>query len=236
VNAAPSEKSSAPALEGGLRILDLLRESSDGRSFGEINAALPQSKATVVRLIHVLIDMDYVVKHQQKPRYYLGPRMATVQPEAERIKRWVMRSESLLKRLSDETECTAVLFSWNGHFCQSVAKAMHSNSIVMQPVGGIDSDFTSSPWGWIVLSDLKPGSRHGVDQRRIDEYRSKGYALDSGTAFPSIYRIAMPITSDGITVGFLGVGSMADTMSDTRISDVVSQMEHCVEKVATHWA
>lgn len=235
----------APALEGGLTILDRLFDSPEGMSFSEIEKALPQSKATVVRLLKVMINYNYVIRHRRTGNYIIGPKMTRISGDSIVIREWLSFASPLIEELKNRLENTVILFYWNGFYCQSVLKKMHPNSIVMQEVGSIDTRFTDSPWGWIILAeeedtDIVAGKKvkrmsridSVVKPEWILNYKNRGFAYDDTIVFPGVRRLAVPVfTSAGTFYGLLGIGGTVSNIEDNKIKSIVSTMKEYAGKL-----
>ncbi|MBD3314635.1 MAG: helix-turn-helix domain-containing protein [Chitinivibrionales bacterium] len=65
----PRPEHSAPALENGLRILEMLAATDQPIGFNRIAENLSVSRASVVRLLRVLQKSDYVIKDEESGKY-----------------------------------------------------------------------------------------------------------------------------------------------------------------------
>jgi DNA-binding IclR family transcriptional regulator len=238
----------APALEGGLTILDMLVRMPDGLSFTDIEQALPQSKATVVRLLKIMVQRGYVLRHALRGRYYPGPKLLNSALIDVKPRIWAKHAEPLLEQITAQTANTSILFHWNGFGMQSLVKRLHPESIAMQELGNIDTSFVDSPWGWIVIAtffsslsykELSRRSRFGLEFKpgRLDFYREHGFAFDDRIVYPSFRRLAVPVlTPDGTFVGILGVGGTVQSISDKNLANYVDVMHHGALKLGKLWS
>ncbi|QDU84511.1 Transcriptional regulator KdgR [Planctomycetes bacterium Pla163] len=66
---------SAPALEKGLDILELLSLRDDGLSQRQLADALGRTVGEIYRMLSCLVDRDYVALEKPGDRYFLGPKL-----------------------------------------------------------------------------------------------------------------------------------------------------------------
>ncbi|MCF6175235.1 MAG: helix-turn-helix domain-containing protein [Victivallaceae bacterium] len=208
-----NDKSLAPALERGLEIIEYIGRADNPVSFTELVTATAIPKATLSRLLKVLLSTGYL---ENSPNgYQPGAKCNILGQCAVVIDLLILHGKTAVKAVCVATECTCLLFYWNGEFTQVVSKAMHPESIAMQPEGNISADFIYPPWGWLFLDDLETSPvikalhQEFMDspryRQRINYYHENGFTLD--TATPHVVRLGAPIKNrTGKIVGALGLG------------------------------
>ena len=212
-----SAKSSAPALDAGLDVLEFLSLRKEA-GFNELCNILPMSKASVSRILKTLSERGYVRKDSHSGKWLPGPRIGMAgmsMPISE-----ILRTEApkILKSLVDVTGNTAICVYWNGEEFQVVAKEQRDGSIAMIEVGTISRDLSRFPWGWLFFLSLDKDARrkamkHFEDatlfKRRIEPWRKHidetGFAFDDHEIYPNRMRFGAAIYDvNGRIIGALG--------------------------------
>ncbi|MDP5029232.1 IclR family transcriptional regulator [Paraglaciecola sp.] len=103
---------SAPALEKGLDILELLSNESEGLSIGEITTRLKRSVGELFRMLVVLQQRGYVSLEPGSDRYVLTLRMFGLAHRFPPVKRLTSVAAPVLRRLSYDIEqsCHLVIY------------------------------------------------------------------------------------------------------------------------------
>jgi DNA-binding IclR family transcriptional regulator len=103
---------SAPALEKGLDIMELLAAEAEGLNIGEITKRLNRSVGELFRMLVVLQQRGYVSLEQGSDRYTLTLKMFGLAHRFPPVKRLTSVSAPVLRRLSYDIEqsCHLVLY------------------------------------------------------------------------------------------------------------------------------
>jgi DNA-binding IclR family transcriptional regulator len=208
-----SDKSLAPALEHGLELIEYIGRADNPVSFTELFDTTAIPKATLSRLLRVLLSTGYLEKNGRG--YQSGIKCNILGQRTAIIDLLMLHGQTTIEAVCKATECTCLLLYWNGEFTQVFRKAAHPESIVMQPVDNISTDFIYPPWGWLFLAadetslTIKASNQEFMNsieyQHKITYYHENGFTLD--TANPHIVRLGAPIkNSTGGIVGALGLG------------------------------
>lgn len=238
-------KSSVPALERGLSIIEVVAAASSPLGFAEIVAQFELPTATAARILKVLQERGYVHKSPDGG-YVPGEKInlcdALQRPEAALLQ----KGNESLKALCQATGNTAILLSWDGARTKCLAKHTNERSLVMQAVGNVEYDLSNIPWGWVVAcflpDDVLERSReymrfpqmllpHRETFRR--QLAEAGYLLlDQEETM--VRRLSSPVfDAGGRLVGALGVGGNyttipADSMS--RIGRMLSEQAELLSR------
>lgn len=230
----PEKKSQAPALDGGLNILEALAEnSSSGLALNEILKLLTVSKSTALRLIKVLRERKYILKDRITGKYIPGPRMSLLGFDSPIVKVIQEKSTPILLSLSQKAgdNNTLIAIYFTGMQMQTVNKIQPENSMTMMDVGTIRGDFSHGPWGWIfyhfmddvqkILADKKITLKELFKTRFpvwMKYYEKNGYCFDKHEIYSHIRRLAAPFFGPkGKILGAIGMGGTPITMPDREV-------------------
>lgn len=97
---APPPRYSAPALEKGLDILELLADEEQGLSQAEIARAMGRSVSEIFRMIVVLTERGYVAQDPETDRYSLTTKLFEVANRTPLIRRLTALAGPLMRRMT----------------------------------------------------------------------------------------------------------------------------------------
>lgn len=106
---AKSARYSAPALEKGLDILELLAKEERGLSQSDIARAMGRSVGEIFRMLVVLTERGYVVQDPDTDRYGLTTKLFEVAHQTPLIKRLTALAGPLMRKLTAEINQSAHL-------------------------------------------------------------------------------------------------------------------------------
>lgn len=107
--AEPTRKYSAPALEKGLDILELLANEEAGLSQAEIARRLARSVSEIFRMLVVLQERGYVAQSALTERYVLTTRLFEVAHRTPPIRRLTTLAEPVMQKLTGRVNQSAHL-------------------------------------------------------------------------------------------------------------------------------
>ena len=206
-------KTAAPALDRGLDILELVaRRSTLG--YGAIVDTLGLPTASAARLLKRLCHRGYLTKDSETGNYRMGASVKALLPRQIARRRLLEIAAPVLRYLRDESRQTAIMFHWNGHAWECIAKELHETSVTMQQVGEIRVDVFEYPWGCFAYSQLKKEKRKLVLNvspmvaSRLEGhaamYCEKGYVAELSDY---LNRFTVPINDEnGDLIGALAMG------------------------------
>ncbi|CUH84145.1 IclR family transcriptional regulator [Thalassovita mediterranea] len=134
-------KYSAPALEKGLDIIELLSISGSGMSQGDIAKALDRSQSEIYRMLSTLVQRGYVIRSVEDDLYSLSLKLFAVSQRLPPVERLL---EIAIPRMRVITKR-----AW-----QSCHMGMESNGSIVIVAS------VSSPWSWGL--SLRAGSVVGL--------------------------------------------------------------------------
>jgi DNA-binding IclR family transcriptional regulator len=103
MDAKPVKKYSAPALEKGLDILELLSKESTAYSTSTIAERLGRSNAEIYRMILVLEQRGYIEKSEDIDGYQVTRKLLQLGTEHEPIKDILEYAQPIMRELADKT-------------------------------------------------------------------------------------------------------------------------------------
>ena len=237
-------KYSAPALENGLDILELLSQHPAGLSFTEIMHQVETSKSTIIRLLKVLVNRNYICQNNSG-RYIPGPTMALA---GKSTKFDLLRhySQPLLEKLAgSQIGTTAVLIGFTGLEMIVLNRLKMEEAVYMQEQGTVRKDFSYAPWAWIFYSDMTENQKKEVEPnistrnfasrlaKWMDYYDQHGYCFDREYFWSHIRRIAAPVKDgSGAIVAAMAVGGNKITMPDSVVDDMGKRLVDCADKLS----
>lgn len=102
--AATKEKSSVPAVEKALDVLEVLADSPQGMTMNEIVEALDRTMGELYRVVVYLAERGYLEQQADTGRYALSMRLFELSHRHEPTERLIRNALPLLERLSFRTE------------------------------------------------------------------------------------------------------------------------------------
>ncbi|NOU97281.1 helix-turn-helix domain-containing protein [Paenibacillus sp. LMG 31456] len=234
--------SSAPGLESGLRILEILRELEEA-SFLQLKQQLDLSPASLSRYLKTLSNNECVEKNERQ-HYVLGRTWRRLQSSLTET-----HFEPIIATALEDVSSTLGITSlWiriiNGNMiCQH--KRTVPEGLAMQDVGSERTDYMIHPWGFLFLASQKEDYRRFLIENAsvsplfhdyrppsevllhyISEAENEGISDDLGTIFPHVRRIAVPILREGKMVAAIAVGMIGTTFPEDRIQNIKSCLQN----------
>ncbi|MDQ0470814.1 IclR family transcriptional regulator [Labrys wisconsinensis] len=200
---------SAPALDKGLDILELLAARESGLSMKAIADELGRSKSEIFRMLMVLLDRGYIARDAATDEFTLTNRLFNLGLRTPRVKDLLSRAAPILRQLAEEC----------GHSPHLVV-VHHGETVTIAAVsGGADMSFTlklgygrvavDATSGQVILAFQPPEvRRHMVEESRrlldrdLDEgelgeaferIREQGYEMHESRDFVGITDICCPV-------------------------------------------
>ncbi len=196
----------APALERGLQLIELISCYDYPLSFTELEKLTNIPKATLNRLLKVLCGMNYLEKNPEG-KYIPGSRCGIVGVPDDIETAMRKYGQEIVQHVCKLTDNTCILFYWNGKQTRVKAKEMHEMSLSMQPLDNVSADYRKTPWGWLFLSCPELSPEIKVDRKaflhQYEFYLEHGFMLDRQA---HSVRLAAAVTAGNKTAGALGLG------------------------------
>jgi len=125
----PAQSYSAPALEKGLDILELLAETGEPMSTRRISEALGRSKSEIFRMVHVLMRRGYLIRESENEGLYLSRRLFDLGIRTPRGRQLVSVVLPHMERFSQST----------GHVAHLVVLSRGETVVVAKTAGDLDA-------------------------------------------------------------------------------------------------
>jgi len=203
------------AVQKAVAVLNLFTSQEPELTLGEVAERLDMSRATAYRYLVTLRTTDLLAYEPSRGVYTLGVKTldyaSVVQDSALFTSAFVRRAEPVLRRLSEETDYTAVASVWNGDSPVLVRVGTHVRRMVViaMPLYSCLPVFDSAQ-GRIFLAFSEEARRtHGTDPRlrdlepeleraRNEKFVSHDAPTDGGTT-----TMAVPVLVDDTLVGVI---------------------------------
>lgn len=165
--------------------------------------------------------------------------MALLRPGDALRLRLAATAPAILSALKESCHNTVTLFYRQVDAYECFLKELHPDGLAMQPIGAVNADLCSPPWGWVLLAAWtperiqdhirsnpqytahlarRPGPPDAFILERIEEYRARGFAFDDQSAREGLRRMGVPVVDRrGELVAALG---MAGTLQSIKLEDV----------------
>ncbi len=200
-----------PALERGLRIIELLAENNDGLRFVEIQNEIKIPKPSLSRLLRVLVENSYLTKSQGG--YRLGNKFLYLSLSLIRDLDLRKKAYPHLIKLKEQTNETVELEILEGTSLIVIEKIESEESIrLFSQIGGKYTHLHATAPGKVVLAymldqELKSYiEKHGLVKitkntitnlsllkKHLTIIRQKGVAFDDQEMREGVRRIAAPV-------------------------------------------
>lgn len=224
------------SLARGLKILDLLDQAPDGLGITELAEALGVDKGSASRLVATLAQYGYAERDPITRRYHLGPQVVSLSRSV--LTRLPLREAArpFLRQLMERSgECAhlAILAQGKALYIDQVESpaTLRVNAAV-----GTMNPLHCTALGKILLafgnleipSPLETFTANtitdpGVLQRRLDEIRLLGYAVDDEEFDPGVRCIAAPVFDfRGKAAGAIGISGPSTRMTTDRLPELAA--------------
>lgn len=235
-SALTAGQSDVPALQKGLRVLEVLAENG-GMSSVEIERATGLNKAMVFRILRALRNNGYVELNEATRLHSLGLRFLGLGSAVSSRLDIVRVSKELLDNLRDEHQETINLGTIRDAQVIYLAMAESQRSLRMSTSVGRRDSIHSTSIGKSMLAWMKPAERDQLVRARplskqttftitnvatllgqLDVVRDRGYAIDDEESELGARCIGVPILdSEGQPIAALSVSGPASRMVDDRL-------------------
>ena len=203
----PTRRYSAPALEKGLDILELLASEEQGLTQSEIARALDRSVGEIFRMLVVLQERGYVAQDPDTDRYGLTTFLFEIAHRTPSVKRLTALAGPLMQKLSRQSNQSVHLTVQSGDAVLVVGQVDPVANNVLSVRLGARIDLWRASSGRVILAyrsreDLEDAFERyplpdTVDRAQLVEdlatIRRQGYEITDSFVLKGIINIAVPV-------------------------------------------
>lgn len=204
---ARDRKYSAPALEKGLDILELLSTEEAGLTQSEIARALGRSVSEIFRMLVVLQERDYVLLDPLSDRYALTTFLFEIAHRTPRIKLLTTLAGPIMQRLSREVNQSVHVAILAGGSVLVVGQVDSPGNNVMSVRLGARIELWRASSGrvimahqpgevladWLARVPLPPGMNELVLREELRALRAAGHEVRDSFVVRGIVNISAPV-------------------------------------------
>lgn len=235
-----SVSSPAPALERGLRILELMSVRSGSMNLAQICAELEMPRNSTLRLLQTLVSCGYLIREHSPPQYRMSDKLLRISQPHVGEKSLVECSLDVMRGLRDKVGETVQLGIPTGDEGVIIEK-LESPSVIRIGVEiGLRFPLHNNAPGKVLLSFLPEKEREDTIERlalvrstartitsrnglrkECSLITKQGYGVDWGEADEGIHCVAAPIRDrHGRLMATIWVSGIAGRMPRERFPEV----------------
>lgn len=222
----------ATSLVRGLEILRAFRASDPTLGNLELIDRTGLPKATISRLTYALVNMGYLIYHEDLGRYSVGPSTVTLGYSALSSMPVVRVAQPLLQRLVDKTGVAGALGTRSGHEMVYLANARALGPVTLQLNVGSHLPIWKTAMGLAYMVAMLPEPREELMQQLIElepqnaekikecvadataSFNAHGFVCTFGTFYSYINAVGVAFRpTDGSQLVALTCGGIADLLS-----------------------
>lgn len=211
---------SAPALEKGLDIIELLSQQETGLTQSEIARALDRSVSEIFRMLMVLVDRGYVSQDPLSDRYILTTFIFEIAHRIPIVGRLTAAAGPLMRDLTHEVNQSVHLAIQSDGAVLVVGQTNSPGNNIMSVRLGAKIDLWRASSGRVIAahlskSDLKQlmqlvpipqGTGKGQLLEELDQIRASGFEVRDSFMVKGVVNITAPIIDhSGFAVGALTI-------------------------------
>jgi DNA-binding IclR family transcriptional regulator len=240
---------SAPALEKGLDILELLAQRDSAMSLKVIADDLGRSKGEIFRMVTVLLDRGYLTRDPRTDEFILTNRLFELGLKTPRVKDLLTEAVPAMHHLAEEC----------GHSPHLVVIHRGQTVVIASVPGGSDMSFSQKLGYWrtaidatsgqVIIAFQPPGIRDRLigeskrllrepldtDKllRSLDGIRKRGHEMHESRDFVGITDICCPVLdAGGNAVASIIVAYVNRHGRATRHAEVLSALKQTCETIS----
>ncbi|OLF18446.1 IclR family transcriptional regulator [Actinophytocola xanthii] len=234
----------ANALARGLALLEMLAAASEPLTLIDFSESTALPKSTLVRLLAVLSEMEYVVRIDERPSYRLGHKVHRLASSYVSTLDLTVVAQAYLKPVAERTGQTANLGVLDGDQVLHICVAEPDRPLRFTTAVGSRDHTYCTGLGKVLLSDLseeqlartvpaepfEPFTEHtitsGADLRRdLRKTARRGYALDDNERSNGLRCVAVPVRVGGECLAAVSVSGPAGEFTPAKQHEYVSVLD-----------
>lgn len=242
----PASTYSAPALEKGLDILELLAETERGLSLKDLSSQLGRSVSEIYRMLNVLVRRGYIVS--ENDNYSLSTKMFRLSHIYPPTARLVAEATPLMQELSRELEfsCHLTVYSLGKQTVIASSEVPYGMGfhfrvgseigIPLSASGQVLVAFQDEVTREIRLNESFEGEKNGQESFRkaLDEVLRKGFSSIQSKQFSGIHAVSYPL----LDINYKAVAALSVPMlkridiKQKSIHEVEKKLGRCAERLS----
>jgi DNA-binding IclR family transcriptional regulator len=241
----------ANALARGLALLEMLAAASEPLTLSDFSDATALPKSTLVRLLAVLTEMEYIVRIDERPSYRLGHKVHRLAASYVSTLDLTVVAQEYLKPVAAGTGQTANLGVLDGDQVLHICVAEPDRPLRFTTALGARDHTYCTGLGKVLLSDLTdeqvartvPAEPFGAFTEHTitsleDLYRDlrkttrRGYALDDNERSSGLRCVAVPVRVGGECLAALSVSGPAGEFGTTKQHEYVAMLDEVAKEMA----
>jgi DNA-binding IclR family transcriptional regulator len=239
---------SAPALEKGLDIIELLAHQPKGLTKSQLARELNRTVSEIFRMLVCLEKRGYVAQLEDE-RYSLTLKLFKLVQEHPPTERLILDSLPVMNRLAYETRQSCHLGVLESGKVVILAQTNASADIGFYVKLGSQVDIMESASGYVILAHLHPEARiRALDEwtrktgkklprdfdSHLERIRKAGYEKRASYLVKGIVNISFPIVDDrGSAVAALTVPYIQHSDTALQAATVTDQLRHATLEIST---
>jgi DNA-binding IclR family transcriptional regulator len=234
----------ANALARGLALLEMLAAAPQPLTLNELNESTALPKSTLVRLLAVLSEMEYVVRIDERPSYRLGHKVQRLASSYVSTLDLTVVAETYLKPVARSTGQTANLGVLDGNQVLHICVAEPDRPLRFTAALGARDHTYCTGLGKVLLSELPDeqlrrtlpaepfeaftdGTITSVADllRDLKKTVRRGYALDDNERSTGLRCVAVPVRIGGECLAAVSVSGPAGEFTPARTHEYVAALD-----------
>lgn len=199
---------SAPALEKGLDVLELLANEPEGLTQSAIAQRLGRSIQEVYRMVVSLERRGYIVRRPPGDAFWLSMKLHKLALAYPPLRRLRMAAEPIMQRLSFEAHQGFLLSVLDGVSIWAIAQVDSPEPVGLRVRLGTPASAARTASGRVLLAFQEPEAQHWIyaalsrtlDARtfgrlkaRVEQIRRRGYELITDETMRGVTDVGMPV-------------------------------------------
>ena len=240
----------ANALARGLALLELVADSREPLTLNDLSRATALPKSTLVRLLAVLAEMEYLVRVDERPSYRLGHKVQGLATSYLSTLDLSTATAAYLRPVAASTGQTANLGVIDGDQVLHVCVAEPDRPLRFRTGIGARDDLYCTGLGKLLLAELpaadvprclppEPFPAHTeatlttADALRRDLRRTqrRGYALDDNERSIGLRCVAVSVRVDGECLAAVSVSGASGEFTPALQQRYVQELERAAEQL-----
>jgi IclR family acetate operon transcriptional repressor len=241
----------ANALARGLALLEMLASATEPLTLNDFSASTALPKSTLVRLLAVLGEMEYVVRIDERPSYRLGHKVHRLASSYVSTLDLTVVAQEYLKPVAAGTGQTANLGVLDGDQVLHICVAEPDRPLRFTTALGSRDHTYCTGLGKVLLSDLTdeqvartvPAEPFAAftentittleDLRRdLRRTQRRGYALDDNERSSGLRCVAVPVRVGGECLAALSVSGPAGEFGTAKQHEYVAMLDEVATTMA----